>query len=715
MLPPEPPPPRAPPAFSLASFITGACVALLAAAGSGRVLGGGGAVGGDSPLAGFRTLPVGHVGHSAATSGGGTGTGTITPAPTPTGAAPSPAAAAAVACSAAPVASRAARTVDASGDALEAAAAAVGVTRRRFLPPPAQARCPFDPADGGEGGGAVAAAPQPSHPPPLDQLAQYAPFDALPVTGLVVDGFDPAAGGRYVAGGGGLQRPLAFNVSFTLAPDPPPISPAGLHAVLLAPHYTAAAVEVTDLLAGLNRRGDALLHCAFAVRFSELLDPGSYTLLVTAFYASRNAPGKRAPTTHVVAVINATVVVEGPPRLPDAPCPDWRHRPGRWVSCQAMGARLAGCLRDGWVFVPHDCFVPHFPVARTAELPLWIVWAGSSVTRGNVLAWVDALLGATGVAARADVSVSSVWKCWAWFDIRIGALRLSYLDFRPAYWQGETEPCPTVAAAGNGTAAPAPAYKTHPEYKRRAAGLLKLLTGPGSLDGASAPPDVLMLEWWSPDTDYAKIEALRGWLHPNWAGRMLVHSAKQSISMMRTAAGDLQLARWFAARPFLRVEFFDDVDSAAMVQTAEFGGRSVHLHYRCSDGRGNGVGARDVAGQHVCGLTNEMTVQALLQYLLVTRPVDWPAARRIEQALRDTAADDDDSEPPQPRLDCLFRAPRPSPPPSAAPAPPPDVRVCLRCPVSLTPFTILSADMVRRLTCFPHVPNGTDYTNEEGL
>ena len=157
-----------------------------------------------------------------------------------------------------------------------------------------------------------------------------------------------------------------------------------------------------------------------------------------------------------------------------------------------------GGLPTGRVdFVPNECYIPYFPVARTVEqLLLWIVFAGSSVTRGNVLTWLDGLLGV-------DVTVSSVWKCWAWFDVRVGRLRFSYLDFRPEYWANELDACPSAAPTSKGNnvtlTTVAHSYVTHPDYNHRAAGFLRLLTSPGSLDGASLPPDVFMMEMWSTD------------------------------------------------------------------------------------------------------------------------------------------------------------------------------------------------------------------------
>ena len=187
---------------------------------------------------------------------------------------------------------------------------------------------------------------------------------------------------------------------------------------------------------------------------------------------------------------------------------------------------------------------------------------------------------------------------------------------------------------------------------------------------------------------FSSIESVRKWAHPDWAGRFIIHTTKDSARLPRRDAAE-RLASWLVAHPFLRVELFDDVDTSAMIQTAESGGRSVHLHYACAQ-TGSSRGRN--ASKHVCGLTNEMTVQALLHYLLATRPADWPANDRLAQALGASGGAVDASPQLPSRLDCLFRAPRQAEPSSAAPTAP-TVRVCLRCPASITPFTILAPEM----------------------
>jgi len=134
---------------------------------------------------------------------------------------------------------------------------------------------------------------------------------------------------------------------------------------------------------------------------------------------------------------------------------------GRWVECDAAGIAPEQCLFDGWVYLPYNCqwdlvntidaleISKEIADARSGQ-PVWIVVTGSSIERGTLHALVD-MLGSIGnydpATGDIDGSVAdalfkgindvrgqgSTTKCWGWYDVQIGNIRLSYQDFRTVY------------------------------------------------------------------------------------------------------------------------------------------------------------------------------------------------------------------------------------------------------------------------------------------
>jgi len=134
---------------------------------------------------------------------------------------------------------------------------------------------------------------------------------------------------------------------------------------------------------------------------------------------------------------------------------------GRWVECAAAGIAPEQCLFDGWVYLPYNCqwdlvntidaleISKEIADARSGK-PVWIVFTGSSIERGTAHALVD-MLGGIGnydpTTGDIDGSVAdllfkgienvigqgSMTKCWGWYDVQIGNIRVSYQDLRSVY------------------------------------------------------------------------------------------------------------------------------------------------------------------------------------------------------------------------------------------------------------------------------------------
>ena len=117
-----------------------------------------------------------------------------------------------------------------------------------------------------------------------------------------------------------------------------------------------------------------------------------------------------------------------PPPGPLQPCAgsDLAYPAGRWLGPSAPTQRPGGhaTLRSGWTFWLQDCFIPRVHLASSNR---WIMVLGTSVDRGVFLSLVDQLLPSVRKKHFAD---SEMQKCWGYYDVSAGGLRLTYQDFR---------------------------------------------------------------------------------------------------------------------------------------------------------------------------------------------------------------------------------------------------------------------------------------------
>ena len=204
---------------------------------------------------------------------------------------------------------------------------------------------------------------------------------------------------------------------------------------------------------------------------------------------------------------------------------------------------------------------------------------------------------------------SSFWKCWGWMDVRIGSIRLSYLDWRWLYWPWTSECGPDKQIQCN--------------YEGRAEDLLRKMTDPSGLFNERATPDVILFEaHFGMDRTAWVFDKVSSWIAPNWHGRVLLMTVKPNnmVPWERYVSGAAVQSAHLAARPGIRWEYFDDSHSTMMLQTGESGGLSQHMHERCNTN-----------GKHVCGLTNEMTVHGLMSFLLRQPPLGWSGTEKIKR------------------------------------------------------------------------------------
>ena len=112
-----------------------------------------------------------------------------------------------------------------------------------------------------------------------------------------------------------------------------------------------------------------------------------------------------------------------------------------------------GCPRDGWYYASRNChWHIHSPreihqMTRFLPEPLWLVMIGTSVTRGSFQSLVDSLVPEAWQLVAGVQNVpgqGTSLKCWGWLDFQVGALRLSFQDFR---YPGYTDEQLGVAAA----------------------------------------------------------------------------------------------------------------------------------------------------------------------------------------------------------------------------------------------------------------------------
>ena len=189
------------------------------------------------------------------------------------------------------------------------------------------------------------------HAPPQRQRGLYK-LTSFNVTELVVTGLAD----RSVAAGTLIE----VNVSFRL----PPFQVAsimGMQAWLGGEDHIIAVNAISDTEANERaRKNNGTL--TYSMRFAAVdVDTYELSLYWRIFMTYRN--------TFSIVQIGRTAKLSvtagsGARALPTAECNSWTRREGRYVSCRAMGGRLSNCLRDGWVFVPYDCF---YPVSRTVR------------------------------------------------------------------------------------------------------------------------------------------------------------------------------------------------------------------------------------------------------------------------------------------------------------------------------------------------------------
>lgn len=155
-------------------------------------------------------------------------------------------------------------------------------------------------------------------------------------------------------------------------------------------------------------------------------------------------------------------------RVPQKTCRGQREPDGRWLRCDAAGIRKEECLRDGWVFVPHNCrYKVYTPTeimeasSRTAQSrngrPLWFAVLSSSIDRGDFHSLIDyigdeELLDEDGELStlrrfafesesKGNPGKGTAVKCWGWSDMQAGNFRFSFQDFRSPYIEQEEETC----------------------------------------------------------------------------------------------------------------------------------------------------------------------------------------------------------------------------------------------------------------------------------
>lgn len=454
-----------------------------------------------------------------------------------------------------------------------------------------------------------------------------------------------------------------------------------IHVILEGP---AAVVAPTNLVESAGTRS-FFFHLT-------VYDPGTYNLhveVISSCVKSNNStmsPAAGSPFRVLVTGAAAS-------RFPSKPCADYRYRHGRWLECHNTPLP---CMRTGWVWVASDCYsYLYSPEEIVNAPPTWIVFAGSSVQRGSFLSLIDHIL---GPEAGANLTVSEFWKCWGWMDLKIGNFRASYLDFRPYadLESDSTEPLPHVQI----------------NYVRHAIHTLLSIGREG--------PDVFHLELpWTdnvptagivPEIDY--IAMVRSWLGARWRGKLLVTARKlrsgayASKTSPRNRFQKPAIYEWIEAHPeeLGSVIAVDETSlaAAAIHETIRVGraegmkhGWSFHYHRQCNE-----------SGMHVCSPVCDAAAQQVLNIAFDDdrrRPGGGGALKYTSTATTTTNMSPPPRRilhPPPPRSGQLcadgheanvFRTDRTSGyrRPAAVAVTLPPFQVCLRCPKSLSPFTIL--------------------------
>ena len=410
----------------------------------------------------------------------------------------------------------------------------------------------------------------------------------------------------------------------------------------------------------------------------QLKDPAKYQLYI----AMRFQPGRG----YKYIQIGSTYDIEarhsqysGSPEqistLPLLECAGWQAEnaeAGRWVSCETLGrSRLTTCLRDGWVYVPSHCFYQIYDPERIANMPVWIVWLGTSIVRGNFLTLVDLML-----SRRAgNLTVSDFWKCWNWMDLQLDVFRTSYLDWRWSVWD-------TLSDFLADRSRYEPAIEA--DYLKRAESMLRRMTSPQGLFSDGQQPDVVFVEveqWFS----LWHIDQINSWIDPKWKGRKLLGLSKFHVGreVNEWRLNHEQLLRYIAERSSAGWEVVSDAASFHTLQAAEMHGHAVHSHSQCNDN-----------GKFVCGMANEMSFHMLMSTLLRRAPIGWSATARLSRFLSEKPATSTAT-----RSDCALVAG--SDPSTGKDRELRKMIFCLQCPRSLTPF---SMPVTLNPVCYDHIP-----------
>lgn len=345
--------------------------------------------------------------------------------------------------------------------------------------------------------------------------------------------------------------------------------------------------------------------------------------------------------------------------FPRKPCKDGRWRHGRWMECHATP--LKNCMRTGWVWVPHDCYIPTLtPDAIINQAPpTWIVFAGTSVERGSFWSLLDHVLGPRA----ANLTDSDFWRCWGWLDLTIGNLRISYLDFRIFHM--------------NNRATYMPMYLEQAIAAVNAIGR-EQQAGPDLFHLEVRDTSSIVLHEGQTIHLLDLVHAIKAWLGPRWTGRFLVSSWK----MVTTSAARYekpQIYDWLEqnnnnnndAMDRLGIDYIDETNmAAAALHDTEYDITqrvwSMHYHRPCREN-----------GMHLCSVVCDAAAQQILNIAYINRE-----ARR-ETPVRPTTA------------------PQQVAAAAASPAP---LRFCLNCPSSFPPIRIADWLQDKDTTCHDYLP-----------
>jgi hypothetical protein len=220
--------------------------------------------------------------------------------------------------------------------------------------------------------------------------------------------------------------------------------------------------------------------------------------------------------------------------------------------------------------------------------------------------------------------------------------------------------------------------------------VLGQLTSPGGLFSDGKQPDVLIFEEDLAPEQVFRLDQVSAWIDPSWKGRAIVSPQKYTAykDMPSWLRHHDRIIQHLTDRPGMGWELISDAASMSTLQNAESRGRSPHAHERCS-----------MDGKHVCGLANEMSFQMLINTLIKRVPLDWPAAEKINGALKSA---DEFSRQRRPDCSLLFKQMTTNTASSSSRNEDGrHINFCLQCPRALVPFS-----MPRQVhpQCFDYIP-----------